>query len=579
MSELFLQIINMSISASYVVLAVLLLRFPLRRAPRWISVLLWGFVGIRLILPFSLKSAISLIPSAEVISPDIMMDHTPSVNTGIPIINSTLNPIIGDSFAPAPSDSANPLQILIPIFCAIWITGMLALILYTVVSYVRLRLRVRTAVLYRDNVYMSENVPSPFVLGIIKPRIFLPFGMDEDHIAHVIAHEKAHLSRRDHLWKPIGFLLLTVHWFNPLMWLGYVLLCRDIELACDEKVIKELGTDARADYSEALLSCSISRRTISACPLAFGEVSVKNRVKSVLSYKKPAFWIIIVALIACAAVAVFLLTDPKDEKGNEFNPEKLTEEQREAFEMYPEYFGLDCSSGLDVYVCQFAMGHYSFILMPYSESERTWHELMKTDFKGTDAKTMKTILSSYDVDIEDIRIIPWQNLFSSYIGEYWMRQAGEDPEIRQAMYIENIRSMLFGTSWGHRFGLGNANLNLLYATPSMSYVDSYVSRVKISNNSLYNADTGKLIGTLKEFSLTPANLDDLMDESENYAELTANIRAKNVFAFEVTPTESRDVNLYYILAQSDGSIIAVYGHYKNGEKSDFIRWIYNLGNK
>ena len=567
----------MSISASYIVLAVLLLRFPLKKAPRWISVLLWGIVGVRLCLPFTLESAISLIPSAETVSPDIMMDRTPEINTGIPIINSTLNPVISGSLAPDPAASANPLQILIPILAVIWAVGVVALLLYTIISYILLKRRIGTAVLLRDNIYMSESVASPFVLGIIKPRIYLPFNMDEGQMAHVIAHEEAHIKRRDHLWKPIGFLLLSVHWFNPLMWLGYILLCRDIELACDEKVIKELGTDARADYSEALLACSVSQRRIAACPLAFGEVGVKDRVRSVLSYKKPAFWIIVTALILCLAVAICFLTNP--EADSAFDPEKLTSEQRDVYEKYPEYFGLDSSKGLDVYVCQFALGSYSFSLTPYSETEMTRSELMKSHPMGASAKSMRIILSSYDVDANDVRIIPWQNPLSSYIGHYWMHTSGEDPETKRAVYIDNVRSMLFDTSWGNKSGLGNANLDLLYATPSMSYVDSYVSRVKISNNRLYDADTGKLIGTLKEFSLTPANLDNLMDESENYAELTANIRAKNVFAFEVTPTDSRDVNLYYILAQSDGSIIAVYGHYKNGEKSDFIRWIYDLGNK
>ncbi|MBQ7343950.1 MAG: transcriptional regulator [Clostridia bacterium] len=575
MSELFLHVINMSISASYVAFAVLLLRFPLKKAPRWISVLLWGFVGIRLLLPFSLESALSLIPSAEAVSPDIMMDSTPSVNTGIPVINSTLNPIITDSLAPAPGDSANPLQILIPILSVIWVIGMITLFAYTAISYVKLKRKVGTAVIYCDNVYMSENVTSPFVLGIIKPRIYLPFGIDEGHMTHVIAHEEAHIRRRDYLWKPIGFLLLTVHWFNPLMWLGYILLCRDIELACDEKVIGELGTDARADYSEALLACSVSRRAISACPLAFGEVGVKDRVRSVLNYKKPAFWIIVVALIVCASVAVFLLTDPKDEKGGEVDPEKLTQAQREVWEEYPEYFGLDSSDGLDVYVCQFALGGYSFSLTSHSIIDKNTTELMA--LKSTSASQMRTILSSYDVDGDEIYIKPWQNPFSSYIGSYWLHQIGEDLGIKRRIYTENVKSMILDTSWGHAPGEGNDNLNLLYMTPTMSWVDSSVSRVRISAKKLYDADTGELIGTLKEFTLTPSNLDNLMEMSENYAELTEDIRENNVLAFEITPTKSKAVNLYYILVQNDGSIIIVYGHYENGEKADFIRWIYDTG--
>ena len=310
MSEVFLKIINMSISASYIVLAVLLLRLLLKKAPKWITVVLWGIVAVRLVCPFSIESVLSLIPSSEVVSPDIMMDRTPEINTGIPILNQVVNPVISGSFTPDPGTSANPLQLWIPTFAVIWIVGMVALIIYTVISYAKVRRKIGTAVLLRDNIYQSENVVSPFVLGIIKPKIYLPFGMNEKDMEHVVAHEMAHIRRKDHLSKPLGFLLLTLHWFNPLMWLGYVLLCRDIELACDEKVIKELDHDVRADYSQALLTCSVNRRMIAACPLAFGEVGVKDRVKSVLNYKKPAFWIIIAAIVACVAVAVCFLTNP-----------------------------------------------------------------------------------------------------------------------------------------------------------------------------------------------------------------------------------------------------------------------------
>ena len=331
MSEVFLKIINMSISASYIVLAVLLLRLLLKKAPKWITVVLWGIVAVRLVCPFTIESVLSLIPSAETVSPDIMMDRTPEINTGIPIVNQVINPVISGSFTPDPGTSANPLQLWIPTFAVIWIVGMAALLIYTVISYVKVKRKIGTAVLLRDNIYQSENVVSPFVLGFIKPKVYLPFNMNEKDMEHVVAHEMAHIRRKDHLWKPLGFLLLTLHWFNPLMWLGYVLLCRDIELACDEKVIKELDHDARADYSQALLTCSVNRRMIAACPLAFGEVGVKDRVKSVLNYKKPAFWIIIVAVVACVAVAVCFLTNPPQKDDDSMSPHG---------EIYTDYEGV-----------------------------------------------------------------------------------------------------------------------------------------------------------------------------------------------------------------------------------------------
>ena len=330
MNELFLKIINMSISASWLVLVVLLLRLLFKKALKWVNVLLWGIVAVRLICPFSFESALSLIPSAETISPTIMMDQTPSVHTGIPVINSVINPVIGESFAPAPGVSANPLQIWIPILAIIWIIGVAVLLLYTAVSYWRLRGKVSEAVVLRDNIYQSENVGSPFVLGIIKPKVYLPYKMDVQDLGHVVAHEQAHIRRKDHWWKPLGFLLLTIHWFNPLMWLAYVLLCRDIELACDEKVIKELGNEQRADYTQALVACSVNRRMIAACPLAFGEVGVKERVKSVMNYKKPAFWIVVVAVIACVVVAVCFLTNPV---GFQFDEETHTIVSANHFDM------------------------------------------------------------------------------------------------------------------------------------------------------------------------------------------------------------------------------------------------------
>ena len=566
MSQFFLKIINMSISASYIVLAVLLLRLLLKRAPKWITVVLWGIVAIRLICPLSIESILSLIPSPEVVSPDIMMDRMPEINTGIPIINQVVNPIIGSSFAPDPATSANPLQLWIPTFALIWIIGMFALLVYTVISYARVKRKIGTAVLYKDNIYQSENVISPFVLGLIKPKIYLPFNMNEKDMEHVVAHETAHIRRKDHLWKPLGFLLLTLHWFNPLIWLGYTLLCRDIELACDEKVIKELDHDARADYSQALLACSVNRRMIAACPLAFGEVGVKDRIKSVLNYKKPAFWIIIAAIAACVAVAICFLTNPpSDDEKKGVNPigeiftdyegvyvtiksidtnaggykvfnlvwhndtkkqvtygESYVIERKEGngwvntasdelyfttiglllnpdstvnksyttqrfdiskigtyrlrvsflvdegdgykeyntwveFEVesvvsteslrrkYPEYFGLDASDGLDVYVWQMAENSYYFGLLPHSEQERNFLAQELLNLRGVRAKEMRAILSTYNVNENDIYIIPWSNPSSSYLAEWQIVREGEDTEdidAKRQAYIEYIRQML-----------------------------------------------------------------------------------------------------------------------------------------
>ncbi len=551
MSELFLKIVNASISASWVVIAVLVLRFCLKKAPKWVNVLLWGLVAARMLFPFSIESALSLIPSAEPISPRIMTDPSPSVQTGVPVLNQVINPVISGSFTPAPGASANPLQLWIPIFTAIWLCGAAALFLYAAVSDRRLRRRVCEAVLLRDNIYQSEAVGAPFVLGILRPKIYLPSPMDSREMDHVIAHEQAHLRRRDHWWKPLGFLLLTIHWFNPLLWLSYVLLCRDIELACDERVIKEMGNAQRADYTQALLSCSVDRRAITACPLAFGEVGVKERVRSVMNYKKPAFWIVLASVAVCIAAAVCFLTNPVGFRFDAANPivsaeyfdlrngesaddpaalamtpaqiselssrlaglprcrqsdayagltpgyqisallqdgtylrisgyhlsdnamvdmeqsgKRYTVSDKDfqdylsrvcagkdvsaAFDLhslraqYPEYFDLDASAGLDVYVWQMAQDSYSFGLLPHTASPRTGISQELLALRGAGSEQMRYILAAYALDPDDIHIIPWQNPISSYIPECWVvTENGENLEEKQAQYIETVKAMLF----------------------------------------------------------------------------------------------------------------------------------------
>ena len=550
MSELFLKIVNMSISASWVVIAVLTLRFCLKKAPKWVNVLLWGIVAARMVFPFSIESVLSLIPSAETISPTIMMEQSPSVQTGVPALNHVINPVISGSFTPAPGASANPLQIWIPVLTGIWLFGIAVLFLYSAVSYWRLHRKVCEAVILRGNIYQSEKVCSPFVLGIIRPKIYLPYHMDSREMGHVIAHEQTHICRRDHWWKPLGFLLLTIHWFNPLMWLSYVLLCRDIELACDEKVIGEMGNEQRADYTQALVTCSVGRRVIAACPLAFGEIGVKERVKSVMNYKKPAFWIVLASVIVCAVIAVCFLTNPigfqfdvsantivsanhfdmrnaDDPVAIEMTPAQIGElnsrlagvknckrsdkyagltpgyqisaqmqdgsyirisgyslsdntmvdieqsgkryavSDREfqeylsricaggdvsaAFDLqplrvqYPEYFDLDASAGLDVYVWQMAPDSYYFGLLPHTASPRdsTAQELLA--LRGASSEQMRYILAAYALDPDDIHVIPWQNPISSYIPECWIvTENGESLEEKQAQYIETVSAMLFG---------------------------------------------------------------------------------------------------------------------------------------
>lgn len=312
MAEIFQKALNMSIAAGWLILAVIALRLLLRRAPKRFRLLLWAVVGLRLALPWSIESALSLIPSAQTLPEGIMLERAPVLDTGISALNGAINPGFTAAFTPELGASANPLQVLLPIAAALWMLGAAAMLLWALVSWLRLRKRAREAVRLEENVYECE-IASPFVLGLFRPRIYLPFSLENGERELVLAHERAHITAGDHIIKPLGWLLLAAHWYNPLVWLAYALFCRDIELACDERVVRGLSLSDRADYSQALLDLSRPRGGVRACPLAFGESSVKGRVKSVLSYKKPAFWLVLLAVVVCVGAAVCFLTDPKEE--------------------------------------------------------------------------------------------------------------------------------------------------------------------------------------------------------------------------------------------------------------------------
>ena len=311
MAAVFLKLLNLSISASWLVLAVLVLRLVSKRSPKWMNVLLWGIVALRLVLPFSVESALSLIPSAETVSPAVVQfDPAPTITSGVSIIDNAVNPSLSEHFAAVPTMSVNPLYVWTEIAGWVWLIGLGAMLLYALVSYLRLRRRVSVSLPVQDHIYLCDAISSPFILGVVKPHIYLPSGLDEVQRQNVLAHEQAHLARRDHWWKPLGFALLAVYWFNPVLWLAYALLCRDIELACDERVIRTMDESAVKTYSTVLLACSMPRKAVITCPLAFGEVGVKERVKNALHYKKPAFWVVAASVTVCIVVAVCFLTNP-----------------------------------------------------------------------------------------------------------------------------------------------------------------------------------------------------------------------------------------------------------------------------
>ena len=334
MDDVFLKLVNLSISASWLILAVLVLRVVLKKAPKWVMPLLWGVVALRLVCLFSIESALSLIPSAETIPSEIVTETREPVLYEQATLDIATNPTLPSAAEVPVGVSRQQAQVDFNIYSVLWLAGMAALLVHALVSAGKLKRKLATAILLRDNIYESEFVDSPFVFGVVKPNIYLPMHMDEGTAAYVIAHERAHLARRDHWWKVLGYLVLALHWFNPLVWVAYILFCRDIELACDEKVVKGLDGAARADYSQALLSCAAPGRAVAACPLAFGEGNIKTRVKSALHYKKPAFWVAAVAVLAVVIVAVCFLTNPKSERGSLVWAQKLNAADVASIELY-----------------------------------------------------------------------------------------------------------------------------------------------------------------------------------------------------------------------------------------------------
>lgn len=334
MDDVFLKLLNLSISASWLILAVLVLRVVLKKAPKWVMPLLWGVVALRLVCLFSIESALSLIPSAETIPSEIVTETREPVLYEQATLDIVTNPTLPSATEVPVGVSRQQAQVDFNIYSVLWLAGMAALLVHALVSAGKLKRKLATAILLRDNIYESEFVDSPFVFGVVKPNIYLPMHMDEGTAAYVIAHEHAHLARRDHLWKVLGYLVLALHWFNPLVWVAYILFCRDIELACDEKVVKGLDGAARADYSQALLSCAAPKRAVAACPLAFGEGNIKMRVKSALHYKKPAFWVAAAAVLAVVIMAVCFLTNPRSERGSLVWAQKLNAADVASIELY-----------------------------------------------------------------------------------------------------------------------------------------------------------------------------------------------------------------------------------------------------
>lgn len=362
MSGLLLTLVNRSLAACWLILAIVLLRPFLRKVSPSITCALWGLVAIRLLCPFSFESVLSLIPSAEPIPTDVVLPQTqlpPQTfigDGGGTVVDSAVSVPPPSTTISAGSAGSAMTPSLMQIAAVVWIAGIAALAIYLLISYSRLYLQAREAVKQEGGFWLCEGITSPFVLGVFRPRILLPYTVERGDIPYILAHERAHLARRDHWRKPIGFAVLAVFWFQPFLWLAYFLLCRDIEFACDERALRTLGADVQHKkcYAEALLRGVSPRASVIACPVAFGGLQIKGRVKSVLRYRKPAMLLTFAALIVCAAVAVCFLSNPitrasaEPENENVFSDPSLPAEPSDAEpseSIYP-FYGEPVSDGV-----------------------------------------------------------------------------------------------------------------------------------------------------------------------------------------------------------------------------------------
>lgn len=570
MGAMFLDLLNATISVTWLVAAVLLIRFCLQKAPKYIRCLLWGIVALRLLLPFSIKSALSLLPTSQTIPDEIVYATIPSVNTGIFSVDMTINPVIGQALAPQTGASVNPVQLLLEIGGYVWLVGLTVMLIYAFVSYLLVRRSVRISVPLQANIRLCDHISTPFILGILRPYIYVPSSMNESDRAYVIAHEQAHLARRDHWWKPLGFVLLSAHWFNPFLWLAYILLCRDIELACDEKVIAACGEEQKKPYADALINCSAPRKRIAACPLAFGENSVKGRIKSVLHYKKPAFWIVVAAFLSCIAVAICFLTDPKDkwESSNYGIVSTVSGAEHESVGFHYLEGTINAEDPLIVvnwknntdqelcYTEQFTL-YRGEEPCPTLEAPR-WKAILKClSPQGEIPQTYS--LAAYDLS---------QNGSYRLETEFYFKS---NPQTKYVAYVNFLIDRMYSfVGWQY------AGEGVIYGNdkvPNAKYTDGTVPNVYITDDSVYllMAENGqwKEIGALMQDKLDRTRFDYALNEDWWDAGYSAKLlRQNNKHTVSYINADANES--YYLLEQKNGEIYLAIGRLSK------IDWIFRL---
>ena len=311
-SGVFLRVFNVAVTAGWIVPACLLLRVILRgRLPGWVRCALWSVVGIRLLLPFSLESIFSLIPSAQTVPPTITTAPMPQVNVGVPPVDAVINPVISQTMAPKPQASVNPMQVVLSVGTVVWLVGVAVMLLVLLVNGWRLRRILQIRRLEEKGVYVCDGIPTAFVMGVLRPVIYIPSNLDPQDREYVLAHERMHIRRGDHIGKLLGTLLLAVYWFHPLLWVAYAMYSRDVEMACDEAVLNHFGEAHAAPYALALVNCVEQQmRAKKSSSASFGESDIKERVRHMMKYKKPKLWVTLASIALIAVTAICFLTSP-----------------------------------------------------------------------------------------------------------------------------------------------------------------------------------------------------------------------------------------------------------------------------
>ncbi len=565
-TDFFFWVLNTSISASFLVVAIIILRLLMKKAPKALIVALWGMVAIRLICPFSLESALSLIPSEETIPTEqFQYQETRYEDYELQIVSNPIYPEEIEYKMPGDVEN-NSIDSMYAYFS--WLGGMGIMLVYSAVSYIVIKRKVRVSAPYKDNILLCDGIKTPFILGVFKPKIYLPSNIPDEEKEYVIAHENAHLKRRDHWWKPLGFLLLSLHWFNPLMWVAYILLCRDIEFACDEKVIKSLGEEGKKPYSEALLNCSVPRKMITACPVAFGETGVKDRIKSVLNYKKPAFWVILIAVILSIVVAVCFMTNPAGSKLVDVLDIELPSVSHVGISTVDGTFDTNDIDEMGV-AAEFVKSvrvYKNPVSQSRSENRDSSYSIRVSTTIGHDIYSYFTL--NFNKDCTEV----WVN---DYVKPSFTYKAKNSSEVKKFFDSYEIYCTTFVAD------------ELLYVNGMFSMVSG------VEGNYFYNIDSDMLlsektsgvlgwntVGNMKEYKLDEYNFDAELLEGIEYNEYynfsPSRIRIENKRAWRVVIGSNENEahpysDTYVLLEQKNGDYILIKAFGQND-----IRWAYKL---